>query len=179
MDAPRVQFKTEGKPSLFFGQREYKFFNDISQELVETVVRQQIKYYAVEEKLIKSHPLYGEAKEKFYRQPVLLYARVMYNEPEMTTGQFGIDRTYKIDVYFQKEILWRDLAMNPRTGDFIEWDGTFFEIQYVIEPQIIQGLPEFKFAIICNCQSARRGVFSASKSGSSDTSYDNTNEFKR
>lgn len=171
-NVPRTQFRTEEKPSLFFGAREYKFFNDIAQELIEVVVKQQVKYYAVEEKLINSHPLYGESKNKIYRQPVTMYARVLYNEPEMTTGQFGADRTYKIDVNFQKEVLWKDLAMNPRVGDYIEWDGTFFEIQYIIEPQIIQGLPEFKFAVICNCQSVRRNVFSPYRQGVSDISYD-------
>lgn len=178
-DAPRIHFRTDKKPSLFFGEREYKFFNDISQELVETVVCQQVKYYAVEEKLINAHPLYGETKNKIYREPISLYARVLYNEPEMSTGQFGIDRKYKIDVYLQKEILWRDLGTNPRVGDYIEWDGTFFEIQYVIEPQIIQGLPEFKFAIICTCESVRRGIFNPNKEGVSDISANNINEFRR
>lgn len=170
MDQPRIQFKTEGKPSLFFGPREYKFFNDIAQELVEVVVRQEVKYYAIEEKLTSTHPLYGESKKKVFRQPTTISARILYQEPVVTTGQF-VDRSYSIDVYFQKEVLFRAINANPRIGDFIEWDGKFFEITSVIEPQIIQGLPEFKFAIICNCSSVRQGVFDPNRTGNGDISY--------
>jgi len=178
-DQPRTHFRTDFKPSLFFGEREYMFFNDISQELIETVVKQIVKYYAIEEKLMNKHPLYGESKKKEYRTPVELFARVLYNEPTLSTGQFGSDRSYSIDVYFQKEAVQRYLNMNPRIGDYIEWDGKFFEITSIIEPQIVNGLPEFKFAIVCNCLSVRQGVFNPYKEGISDNSYNNENEFKR
>ena len=173
-DTRRPQWRTDGKPSLFFGEREYKFFNDISQELIEVVVKQKVKYYAIEEKLTQYHDLYGESKQKVFRTPVELYGRILYNEPTILTGEF-MDRNFSIDIYFQKEVLWRDLGMNPRVGDYIQWDGDFFEIHAVIEPQIIAGLPEFKFAIICNCQSSRQGTFDPTLQGISDISFD-TNE---
>lgn len=174
----KVNYNREEKPSLFFGLREYKFFNDISQELIEVVVKQKCLYYATEEKLMTAHWLYGETKNKVYRDPVSLYARIMYQEPQFTTGQFGSDRKYQIDIYFQKEVLKRELGMNARVGDFIEWDNKFFEILSVIEPQIVVGLPEFKMAIICNCESVRLGTFNPRRK-ISDINYDNTNEVYR
>lgn len=174
----KVNYVTESKPSLFFGLREYKFFNDISQELIEVVVKQKLRYYAAEEKLMNAHWLYGETKNKVYRDPVELYARIMYQEPQFTTGQFGSDRKYQIDVYFQREVLQRDLGMNARVGDFVEWDNKFFEILSVIEPQIVDGLPEFKMAVIANCESVRLGVFNPKRS-MGDIGYDNKNEIYR
>jgi hypothetical protein len=178
MDQPRKQFVTEKKQSLFFGNREHKFFNDISNELITEVVKQSILYYPIEEKITKIHPLYGESKSKSYRNPVEIYARVLYNEPTFTNTQFGSDRKYTIDVYFQKTTMNETLGMTARPGDFIEWDNKFFEIMTVIEPQIIVGLPEFKFSIICNCESARLGVFNPKKS-IGDINYDNKNDLYR
>lgn len=177
-DQPRKNFNTEKRQSLFFGDREFKFFNDIANELLTEVTKQTVLYYPIEEKITQVHPLYGESKQKSYRNPVEIYARVLYNEPTFTTTNFGSDRKYTIDIYFQKEILQKELGMTARPGDFIEWDNKFFEILSVIEPQIVVGLPEFKFSIICNCESSRLGVFNPRKS-IGDINYDNSNDIFR
>lgn len=165
--------KNSSGPALFFDERAYSFFNSISQELIEFVIRQKVKYYIVDEKLTQYDPFYGETKKKVTRQPVEVFARILYNEPGITTGQF-MDRTYTVDIYFQRERLLKDLGMIARVGDYIEWDNKFFEITATTEPQIISGLPEFKFAFICNCSSVRQGVFEAHRDyGAIDYKTDN------
>ena len=89
-----------------------------------------------------------------------------------------MDRTYSIDIYFQRERLIQDIGMFPRVGDYIEWDKKFFEIAAVTEPQIVNGLPEFKFAFICNCVSARQGVFEPNRKYG-DIDFDTPNELRR
>lgn len=163
-------------PALFFDNRAYSFFNNISKEIIVHVARQKVLYYAIDGKTTKYDPLYGESKEKIWRPPVEIFCRIMFNEPETTTTQFSVDRTYKIDVYFQKEMLNKRLGMTPREGDFLGWDNKFFEILSVIEPQIISGFPEFKMAFVCNCQSSRFGIFEPTKQGISDLSNGTTEE---
>ena len=169
--------KNSSGPSLFFDERSYKFFNDISKELIEHVIRQKVKYYAVEEKLSQYDHFYGETKNKTFRQPVEIFARILYNEPQVQTGQL-MDRSYSIDIYFQRERLIQDIGMFPRIGDFIEWDDKFFEISAVTEPQIVSGLPGFKFAFICNCISVRQNVFDAYREYGS-INYNNDNDLRK
>lgn len=179
-DSTRTQYQTSKNssgPSLFFDERSYSFFNNISVELIEHVIRQKIKYYAVEEKLTQYDSFYGETKKKVTRQPVEVFGRILFNEPAIQTGQF-MDRTYSLDIYFQRERLIQDIGMFPRVGDYIEWDLKFFEITAVTEPQIIHGLPDFKFAFICNCSSVRQGVFEAYKNYG-DIDFNNNNDLRK
>lgn len=169
--------KNSSGPALFFDERAYKLFNDISQELVEHVIRQKVKYYAVQEKLTSYDDFYGETKKKITLNPVEIFARILYNEPGIQTGQM-MDRTYSIDVYFQRERLMQDLGMFARVGDYIEWDQKFFEITAVTEPQIISGLPEFKFAFIANCSSVRQGVFEPYKEYG-DINFNTPNDLRK
>ena len=64
------QETTQTRKSLFLGEREMKYFNDVNTELLELVTLQKLFYYAIEADLTPTHALYGESAEKRFRAPV-------------------------------------------------------------------------------------------------------------
>ena len=122
-----VKQSPDPRQSLFVGEREVKYFNDVNTEIFELVALQKIIYYAIESKLTPTHKLYGESAEKRFRQPVELYCRVQWNEPKVITNQFSTEVAYSLEVYIQKR---RAIELNliPRMGDFLEFDKKFLKL---------------------------------------------------
>jgi len=152
---------TERQPSLYIGDRDLTFFQRVATEVIETVTQQKITYYAIEGSLTNADDLYGEAVEKVHRQPIEIYALVLYNQPEVTHDKFGTETTYSLKVYIQKFRVEQDLKVTPRMGDMIGFGEKFFEITKVYEPQLIAGLPVpgFKMGVYVEAVTVRANVF--------------------
>jgi hypothetical protein len=137
---------------------------------MECVTQQKIRYFAIEESLTQADDLYNEAPKKFFRQPLEVYALILYNEPLVETGTFSSETKYSLKMYIQKFRIEQDLKMTPRQGDFVEFNNHYFEITKVWEPQLIAGLDTAGFKMGCYVEAVttRADVFSPHKS----TPYD-------
>ena len=155
---------------LFITQREIDYINDQTTELLETIIQQKIIYYPIEEQATNSDELYGESINKGFRTPVELYCRVFLADHRMTVGEMGAENIYKVEVYFQRDRVMKDLGFYPRIGDFFQWNNRFFEIKTVREPQLFGGLSQHRIGIICEAIVARQEVFTDKK----DKPYDQT-----
>lgn len=150
--------KPENRASLFTGERENSFFQSIQTEFNELVVQQSLRYYAVEKKYSRTHKLYQESKadEKVFRQPVELFGRITEEEPEQSTGRYGIDRKQTITVQLQRERVIKDLKFMPRMGDYIQYNNKFWEIYFANDDfGLIASQPLFKYAITIKATLAR------------------------
>jgi len=158
------------QPSLFIGDRERVFFERVATEVMECVSQQKIRYFAIEESLTQADDLYGEATKKYFRQPIEIYALVLYNEPVIQTGTFSSETQYSLKLYIQRFRVEQDLKMTPRIGDFIEFNNHYFEIAKVSYPQLIAGLDTagFQMGVYVEAISTRADVFSPHKT----TPYD-------
>jgi hypothetical protein len=163
---------TDRNPSLFIGDRERTFFQRVATEVMECVTQQKIRYYAIEESLTRADDLYGEAVNKVFRQPLEVYALVLYHDPVVATGTFSTETTYALKLYIQKFRVEQDLKMTPRIGDFIEFGQKFFEITTVKEPQLIAGLDTsgFKMGVYVDAITVRADVFSPNRITPNDPS---------
>lgn len=155
--------------NLFFGPREQHLFNWYNTELLEMVSKQNMIYWAIEVDESDVHDMYGESEKKVSRNPVKFFAWIMLEEPEMITGQFGSDRIRRIEVYAHKDRL-TGIGIQPRIGDFLEWDNEFFEIQYVDVPVFVQGQTDTKIGVTMRAKSAREEIFNPRI----ENTYDNT-----
>ena len=158
---PELFSSVTGAPdhNLFFGQREMHLFNWYNTELLEMVSKQNVNYWPVEVDESDVNDIYGEAEKKVSRNPIKVFAWVLLDEPEMITGQFGSDRTRRIEVYAHKDRL-TEVGVLPKIGDYLEWDNEFFEIHYCDVPVFVQGQPETKIGVTMRAKSAREDVFS-------------------
>jgi hypothetical protein len=157
--------------NLFFGPREMHLFNWYNTEMLEMVAKQHLNYWAVEVDESDLLDIYGEAEKKASRDPVLFYAWINLDEPEITTGEFGTNRTRRIEVYAHKDRL-TEVGLFPKIGDYLEWDNQFFEIHYADVPVFVQGQPQTKVGVTLRAISVGEDVFNPRNDGTYDDSVD-------
>ena len=126
--------------------------------MIQKIVNQKIVYYAVSAEHTKTNDLYNEGMRKVVYQPVELNARIFYQEPEQTTGQFTSDMVYRIECYFHLDELYQR-NLTPRQGDFLKWNKIVYEIQKLTSPQIVYGMIDQEVMFKAICQSTRKSNF--------------------
>ena len=146
-------------PPLFVGDKERKLVRQVNTELIENVIGQQIAYYAIDLETSNFHPIYGESKEKSFLPPVRVYARVETQPSEVLQNKTGIDRLQKINVYFHRKRLTEDQKLVVRIGDFVFYDGDFYEIVETRGSKRLFGQDGQKYEISATCIKARENLF--------------------
>jgi len=153
-------------PPLFVGQAERNFVKQINDELIERIVGQQVLYLPIDMETTNYHKLYGEALKKTFLPPVRAYALVEYNGSTRVQEQYGFDNVYNITVHFHKRRLTQDQNLFVRLGDFVQYDGMYFEIVDAFEPRYLFGQDSdfgdgTSLEVTAVCKQARRGLFDA------------------
>lgn len=145
----------------FITQRELNLIDSLDRELIQHVVGQEVKYYAVSVPETSPHRLYKEAIKKTWSPPVRINARVLWENQNTKTTQMGLDSSYAAEVYFHKKEL-RERNVQPREGDYLEFGNVVFEITSVTEPDIIFGKIDQKSQTKCVCIPSREGQMQVS-----------------
>lgn len=152
-------------PPLFLGQKEKDLVKQVNDELLERVIGQLIIYYPVDYETTNYHPIYGEAIVKNFLPPVRVYALVEWsNYVTKYNENFGLDKGSEITIHFHRRRITEDQNLYVREGDFVRYDGMFFEIVSLSEPKQIFGQIEDdrnSIEILAKCIKARKGTFNA------------------
>ena len=148
-------------PPLFLGEKERLLVRQVNTELIENVVGQVIAYYSISLKETNFHPLYGEAIDKTFLPPVRVYARVETEQAQITNDSKGYDKRPQISVFFHRKRLTEDQNVFVRVGDFVYYDGDFYEIVNTRGAKRLFGQAGQKYEINALCIKAREGVFDA------------------
>ena len=146
-------------PPLFFGEKERDLVKQVNDELIERVVGQVIAYYPISLEHTRFHTLYGEAIEKTFLPPIRVYALVEWQGAGTTTTAFGIDKTASLNVHFHSRRLNEDQNVNVQEGDFLLYDGQFYEIVTTAQPRRLFGQDDYQVEISATCIEARSGLF--------------------
>ena len=146
-------------PPLFTGKKERDLVKQVNDELIERVIGQTIVYYPIDIDKSNFHSLYGEAIEKTYLPQVRVHALVEKQETETTYTNYGVDKISNIVVHFHKRRLTEDQDLFVREGDFILYDGQFYEISDLSQPRYLFGQEGHRFEITATCRKAREGTF--------------------
>lgn len=149
-------------PSLFTGEKERNLVKQINDELIERVIGQTILYYPISIEDTDFHPLYGEAINKNFLPPIRVHALIDWQDYETQTTNYGVDRVATIEVRFHKRRLTEDQDLYVREGDFIQYDGSYYEIFELKEPRKLFGQDGQSFEIMATCKKAREGIFDGS-----------------
>ena len=148
-------------PPMFVGKKERDFVKQLNDELLERVIGQAILYYAVSLEHTKFHSLYGEAIEKTTYPPIRVYALVEPTDTETNNTGFGLDKIRTITVHFHKRRLTEEQDTFVREGDYIQWDGEFYEIRFLTQPRYTFGQSGQRFEINATCKRVRSSAFNA------------------
>lgn len=123
--------------ALFGGARDISLFRNISREVVNDVIEQQVGYY----KLSLSNSttnIYGESQEKFYQQPVLLNCLTIRGDQQNQDSDFGPDKFRVLEYAFLRDDLV-DKNVVPERGDIILYLDSYYEVDNIVENQLILG----------------------------------------
>ena len=146
-------------PPLFTGKKERDLVKQVNDEVIERVIGQQIIYYPISIDETNFHPVYGEALNKTFLNPIRVYALVEWQGYETETTNLGVDRLSKIVVHFHKRRLTEDQNLFVREGDFVLYGETYYEIATLNEPTRLFGQREHMVEISAECIKAREGLF--------------------
>ena len=129
-------------PPLFAGKKEKDLVKQINDEVIERVIGQTIIYYPISIENTDFNPVYGEAIQKTFMNPVRVHALVKYDSQQTKTTNLGVDRIEKISVMFHKRRLTEDQNLFVREGDFILYGKYYYEIMTLEEPKWLYGQVE-------------------------------------
>lgn len=130
--------------SLYGEHRDINFFEHINRELLERIIEQKIGYYKISLDNTISN-IYGESSEKTYSDPVLINCLITRGDQTTRDDNFGPDRSRSTSFAFFRQHLV-DINLVPEIGDIIEWNGDYYEVDGLIENQLVVGKqPEYPY----------------------------------
>jgi|TARA_Y100000361_G_C10872362_1_gene194847 hypothetical protein len=128
-------------------RKEFDLINSMNEELIDEIVGQSVDVYKINVDNTDDN-LYGESTTKYYDVGFRVNCLILYNEPTIEQDEFGPDYRGDIEMYFQRENLSSgSLNFFPETGDIIDWNEHYWEINGVTEPQLVAGHPGYRHQI--------------------------------
>lgn len=134
--------------------RDIRFFEGISAELVDAVIETTVVLYKLIIGESKTN-LYGESLNKTYYKGVECTAVIQRDDTTANYEGFGSDQSQTVEFRFNRFTL-KDKEFYPEIGDIIYHNDGYFEISNVREDQLIGGRPSEKFSIIVTTFMTRR-----------------------
>jgi len=134
--------------------RDIRFFEGISRELVDAVVTTAVVLYKLIIEDTKTN-LYGESLSKTYYNGLECNAMIAREDTTATYEGFGSDQGQTVEFRFNRFTL-EDKEFYPEIGDIIFHNNAYFEIDNVREDQLVAGRDTEHFSIVCNTFMSRR-----------------------
>lgn len=127
---------------LFISPREIQLINDWTKEFIKDVVGQYIMYFPISALKTRIHPIYDEAVEKIFDNPIKIDCLVDQPERGQGIGNWSVENTTELQVYVQARDLI-DKGFEPDVGDFFVYGEEVFEILSMNEIGDIFGQAEY------------------------------------
>ena len=130
---------------LFAGARDISLFEKLNEELINSVIQSEVYFY----KLILDETgdnVYGEGTDKRYYAGVKLPTLVDRGNQSYVEEAYGVDlQQIATFSFLRKEFI--NLSLIPEVGDIVEWDKAYFEIDSMVDNQILGGKdPDYSLA---------------------------------
>ena len=139
----------------FLPKKEFDLINSMNEEFIDEIVGQSVDIYKVNIDRTDDN-IYGESTTKYYDIGFRVNCLILYNEPEIVQEEFGADLNSSIEMYFQRENLSSgSLNFVPETGDIVDWNNYYWEINGTTEAQLFAGHPAFKHQIKATAHRSR------------------------
>tara|TARA_B110000285_G_scaffold26545_1_gene25805 strand:- start:436 stop:891 length:456 start_codon:yes stop_codon:yes gene_type:complete len=134
--------------------KDIKFFESISRELVDAVIETTVVLFKLSIEDISTN-IYGESLNKSYYQGTQCSAVIERDDSSVSYEGFGPDSGQSVEFRFNRFTL-KDKSFYPEIGDIIMHNDAYFEIDNVREDQLIGGQSGEKFSIIVSTFMTRK-----------------------
>jgi hypothetical protein len=123
--------------ALFGGRRDVSLFNTIAREFIDDIANVEVGVYKIS---LENTPtnIYGESANKFYHPPVLINCLIKRSDQQTIDTDLGPDVNRELIFGFLKFQL-EEKQLKPEVGDVILWGNDFYEINAVVENQLVLG----------------------------------------
>ena len=134
--------------------RDIKFFESLSKELVDTVIETTVVLFKLAIEDVKTN-IYGESLNKSYYQGTECTAVIERDDTSVNYEGFGADNGQNVEFRFNR-ITLEGKGFYPEIGDIIMHNDAYFEVDNVREDQLIGGQTGNNLSIICSTFMTRR-----------------------
>lgn len=134
----------------YFSDRDMKFMGSINGELMGDIVENLVDIFKISPFHTETN-IYGESTEagKWYLPAVRI--STLTERPEMTTDSddFGPNRNQN-HIFKLREKMCQQYSFYPEAGDIVFWNDRYYEIDNVVQEQLLGGQSDKSWSIICN-----------------------------
>jgi len=123
--------------ALFGSGRDASLIRSINNELIVNIIDTEIELY----KLVLGDTrenIYGESDSKKFYNPLAIPCLVQKDEKTMISDDYGLDSTRTGIFAFSRDYLV-DRTIIVETGDILNWDNEYYEIDMVGSSQYFAG----------------------------------------
>ena len=159
--------------ALFGSSKDINLFNTFNTELINNIIDTQVDVYKVSVSDANDN-LYGEHIDKVYNPAVRVGCLVELQDPSYVDAEYGTDIDQEANFSFLRDMLKNTANLVLEVGDIIDYDGSYWEVDKVIDNQYVTGRnPDFdkneksfgsNFSIVCNTHRARMSKLNIEKS---------------
>jgi hypothetical protein len=140
-----------GLKGRYFSARDLKIVNHFNAELMGDIIENIIQIYKICPNETKTN-IYGETSAesgKWYLPAIQISALVERSDMDAEYDDFGPNRRQDY-VFKMRENALRDLEFYPEIGDIVFFNDRYYEIDNVVQEQLLGGQPDKSHSIICN-----------------------------
>jgi len=139
----------------FVKQRDFDLFQSFNKELVNDFIETPVIVYKISQGNVAEN-VYGESVGgKFYMTGLQVNAYIDREDQVTDYEAFGSDVKQSVTFRFLRSILV-DVNVVLQIGDIINFNDAYFEINGIIENELVAGNTEFSNSIIVSTQMKRR-----------------------
>ena len=140
---------------LFYRSRDFQLIETINEELIGEFVNTEVDVYKYN--LYESEVnLYGEASSKVYYQGLRVAALIEQEDQTYDTAEYpGAELNQAATFNFLRKTI-KDADLFMELGDVINWNDSYWEVNGVIENQLVYGQTENSLTITVSTHMSRR-----------------------
>jgi hypothetical protein len=140
-----------GLKGRYFSSRDLNVINSLNGELMGDIIENIIDIFKISPSETKTN-IYGETAAEpgqWYMPAIKISALVERTDMTAEYDDFGPSRNQN-HVFKMREKMLRQLEFYPEIGDIIYWNDRYYEIDNVVQEQLLGGQTEKSHSIICN-----------------------------
>ena len=135
----------------YFSQRDLNLVNSLNAELMGDIVEVLIQVFKISPTETKTN-IYGETSAetgKWYMPAIQISSLVERADMTAEYDDFGPSRNQDY-VFKMREKMLKQVNFYPEIGDIVFFNDRYYEIDNVVQEQLLGGQPDKSHSIICN-----------------------------
>jgi hypothetical protein len=135
----------------YFSQRDLNLVNSLNAELMGDIVEVLIQIFKISPTETKTN-IYGETASetgKWYMPAIQISSLVERADMTAEYDDFGPSRNQDY-VFKMREKMLKQVNFYPEIGDIVFFNDRYYEIDNVVQEQLLGGQPDKSHSIICN-----------------------------